>query len=114
MLQNVFIDTKKTNESTAQSTDVQQPSVDHSSHVGEHGYFSDDDDEEDDDDYVPPEPWKKQIRIGDDYQAVIPDFYYRIETAAPSSPNSKTDCLLWRLPDHLSMEQGLFGINAVL
>uniref|UniRef100_A0A0N5AI46 Mesoderm induction early response protein 1 n=1 Tax=Syphacia muris TaxID=451379 RepID=A0A0N5AI46_9BILA len=38
-----------------------------------HGYFSDVEDTEEDADYVPPDPWRRDIREGPAYQASVPD-----------------------------------------
>lgn len=38
-----------------------------------HGYFSDVEDTEEDTDYVPPDPWRREVREGPGYQANVPD-----------------------------------------
>ncbi len=40
----------------------------------EHGYFSDvEESDESDSEYLPPESWKKEIRVGAEYQAEVPE-----------------------------------------
>lgn len=38
------------------------------------GYFSEEEDNEEDDEYVPPDPWRRNVRQGPFYQASIPSF----------------------------------------
>ncbi|VDK46868.1 unnamed protein product [Anisakis simplex] len=58
------------------------------------GYFSDEEDNEEDDEYVPPDPWRKNVRQGPFYQATIPAFI------APdiNYPCAERELLLWRPP----------------
>lgn len=41
--------------------------------VESHGYFSDIEDTEEDADYIPPDPWRRDVREGPGYQAFVAD-----------------------------------------
>lgn len=60
-----------------------------------HGYFSGEDDEQSDEDYVPPEKWKRPVRVGSPFQAVLPP--------SPDPQQLLTDSddqLVWRPHPH--------------
>uniref|UniRef100_A0A915A545 Mesoderm induction early response protein 1 n=1 Tax=Parascaris univalens TaxID=6257 RepID=A0A915A545_PARUN len=70
------------------------------------GYFSEEEDNEEDDEYVPPDPWRRNVRQGPFYQASIPSFI----SANVEYPCREREALLWRPPAESSMK----GVEAYL
>ncbi|KHN79914.1 Mesoderm induction early response protein 3 [Toxocara canis] len=64
------------------------------------GYFSEEEDNEEDDEYVPPDPWRKNVRQGPFYQATIPAFI----SPDVDYSSAERELLLWRPPAESQME----------
>ncbi|VDN24232.1 unnamed protein product [Gongylonema pulchrum] len=82
--------------------DVAGPSsaASHKEKPNAHGYFSDVDDNDEDADYVPPDPWRRNVRQGPIYQASVPD-----SMSPPRSPYDEHGVLLWSPHVKISMKK---------